>query len=103
MAEIGTRYLKRTVGEVARLREIVARLGEGAHDMLGELEHLAHRIRGSGAMFGFDDLSERAGHIEKIAQQRTLDPSRLSELRDQVATLERMVLDAARSRGLEIT
>jgi HPt (histidine-containing phosphotransfer) domain-containing protein len=103
MAEIGNRYLRRTIGELARLREIVARLGEGAQDLYEELEHLAHRIRGSGAMFGFDALSEQAGLVEKIASERTLDPPRLQELQQQIATLEQMVLEAARSRGIEVS
>jgi HPt (histidine-containing phosphotransfer) domain-containing protein len=101
MAEIGNRYLQRTTGELVRIREIVARLGDGAVELCEELEHIAHRIHGSGAMFGFDAVSEQARRIEVMATRRSFDADQVQELEEHVSTLEAMVLDAARSRGLE--
>ena len=103
MAEIGNRYLKRTLGELPRMREIIAGLRGGALDAVTELEHLAHRIHGSGAMFGFDTVSEQARRIEMIASTGTAAATQVGELEKHLGTLETMVLDAARDRGLEIT
>jgi chemotaxis protein histidine kinase CheA len=101
MAEIGNRYLRRTLGELVRLREIVASLRPGATDAIVELEHIAHRINGSGAMFGFDAVSEQARIMESIASQRALDAAHAAELGRQLVTLEGLVKEAARSRGIE--
>ncbi|NLG76565.1 MAG: Hpt domain-containing protein [Xanthomonadaceae bacterium] len=69
IADIGTRYLKRTVGEIEQLRSYLQSLREGSHDALRSLASMAHKIHGSGAMFGFDRVSERAYEIEQLARQ----------------------------------
>ena len=51
MAEIGTRYLRRTVGELGRLEQLLAGI-EVDPTSVKDLEQLAHKIYGSGAMFG---------------------------------------------------
>ena len=67
MAEIGARYLARTVSEIADLEMMVARLPASGKVALKEIEVLAHRIRGSGAVFGYAKLSDAAGEIEMLA------------------------------------
>ena len=101
MAEIGNRYLKRTLGELPRMRELIAALHPGATDAIVELEHIAHRMHGSGAMFGFDAVSEQAHVIESIASQRALDETHAAELGRHLVALEGLVKEAARSRGIE--
>ena len=103
MAEICNRYLRRTFGELTRLRELVSTLESGAAALWEELEHLSHRIHGSGAMFGFDAVSEEARHIELIAARRSLEGTVRQELDERVVTLERMVHEAARTRGFELS
>jgi HPt (histidine-containing phosphotransfer) domain-containing protein len=70
MAEIGARYLARTVTEIGDLEKLVAHLPTGGKDTLKEIEVLAHRIRGSGAVFGYAKLSDAAGLIEMLAVER---------------------------------
>ena len=64
---IGARYLARTATEIGDLQKLIARLQAGDNSALKEIEILAHRIRGSGAVFGFAKLSDAAGVIEMLA------------------------------------
>jgi chemotaxis protein histidine kinase CheA len=112
MAQIGTRYLTRTLGELHRIRELAAEIQSGSSAQLKDLEHAAHKIHGSGAMFGFDQVSERAGEIEHIAGYlaRREAPEHLhgvsdDELRrrlgESVAKLEELTRSAARDVGID--
>jgi HPt (histidine-containing phosphotransfer) domain-containing protein len=67
LAEIGARYLARTASEITDLHRLVAELPNGGKSTLKEIEVLAHRIRGSGAVFGYVKLSDIAGEIEMLA------------------------------------
>ena len=67
LAEIGARYLARTVSEITDLQRLVSELPGGGKPILKEIEVLAHRIRGSGAVFGYVKLSDIACEIEMLA------------------------------------
>jgi len=67
MAEIGLRYISRTLNELEHIRDLSALAQSGSTIELKELERAAHKIHGSGGMFGFDQVSDRAGEIEDIA------------------------------------
>jgi HPt (histidine-containing phosphotransfer) domain-containing protein len=112
MAKIGSRYLARTLGELQRMQELLNAVLSGSPAMLKDLEHLAHKIHGSGAMFGFDTLSDHAGQVEHLAGflgkgDRAEQFSNLSEhelqdrLRDCVAKLDEVTRAAAKERGIE--
>jgi HPt (histidine-containing phosphotransfer) domain-containing protein len=104
MAEIGNRYLRRTLSEMPRLQELAAQLRNApAGDLtsIEELEQMAHKIHGSGAMFGFDAVSESAGKVELLAASRVVDAQSLQQLATLVNALEQDVRAAARSRGVE--
>ncbi len=101
IADIGTRYLKRTLGELAQLRACLQNARSGAPDSLKQLERLAHKIHGSGAMFGFDDLSESAAQIEQIAAAGNDDPDTLSRIEAGIEALQIRVEQQARDRGIE--
>lgn len=104
MAEIGNRYLLRTLGELPRLRELVAQLRSAPPgDLSGieELEQMSHKIHGSGAMFGFDAVSESARKVELLVSSRAGDAQSLQQLEIFVTSLDQEVRAAARSRGLE--
>ena len=73
MAEIGARYIARTLTELGDLERMVRQLPSGGNATLKEIESLAHRIRGSGAVFGFAALSDAAGVMEMLAVDSTLD------------------------------
>jgi HPt (histidine-containing phosphotransfer) domain-containing protein len=67
MAELGQRYLERTAGELLQLQSYIEQLAQGDGEAVKNIEVLAHRIRGSGAMFGFELMSDVAGEIELLA------------------------------------
>jgi HPt (histidine-containing phosphotransfer) domain-containing protein len=73
MAAIGARYLARTQSEIGQLRTLIAQLDSGGKSTLKEIEVLAHRIRGSGAVFGFAELSDAAEGIEMLAVDCALE------------------------------
>ena len=62
LAQIGQRYLKRTLDEIPRLRvHVASATDEGG---LNAVLQLAHRIHGAGATFGFHAISNIAGRLE---------------------------------------
>lgn len=83
---LGEKFLIRTAGQIVTLREQVVRLREGHPDALPVIQEMIHKIHGSGAMFGFGDLSERAGEIERLlVAGENVTPQKLSELIEQLA------------------
>lgn len=99
IADIGGRYIQRTSGELAGLRELIEKVRAGSAAALKDIQHLAHKIYGSGAMFGFEAVSERARELELAAKDVT-DPGILDKLQRHADELERQVQTAMRSRGL---
>ncbi len=100
MAELAQRYLVRTAGELEELNGLVERIPGGDEATVKAIEVLSHRIRGSGAMFGFNLVSDVATEIESLAvdSKRGLQPDRLA-LQMRFAALLRVmtfVLNAAR-------
>jgi HPt (histidine-containing phosphotransfer) domain-containing protein len=71
LAELTARFLERTGDEVVSMRASLVRMGQGDAAALGEIHHLAHRARGTGATLGLESLSERARQIELLAAART--------------------------------
>lgn len=67
MAELAARFLERSRGDIAAMREALAGLDAGQEGPLDELRHLAHRMVGTGATLGFTGLSELASRIEELA------------------------------------
>jgi HPt (histidine-containing phosphotransfer) domain-containing protein len=104
IAEIGLRYLHRTLSELPQLRELIDRLmAEPAQPAaaLREIERMAHKIYGSGAMFGFDLVSGRAREVELLAGERANDAESIARLRERIAALENEVRASARMRGIQ--
>jgi chemotaxis protein histidine kinase CheA len=94
---LGEKFLLRTAGQITTLREHVVRLRGGDRDALAAIQELAHKIHGSGAMFGFAALSEAGGEIERLTMAAAgSDVSdRLDTLIDQLAA----ALDRIRQGG----
>lgn len=101
MAEIGGRFIKRTLGELAQLSELLQQARAGNAASVKDIERVSHKIAGSGAMFGFDAVSERAQELEIFAEAGATDPESLQRLADYISALDAEVRSAARARGVE--
>ena len=102
LAEIGSRYVKRTLGEMTELRRLLDAAVSGDAAAFHQIGRLAHRIHGSGAMFGFNALSDVAGRLERtvdaVADQDFA--MSLESVRADVDELEQQVRAAAVARGV---
>lgn len=102
LRDIGDRYLRRTLRESEQLQELVSKGIDGDTDCAKQTEQLAHKIHGSGAMFGFAAVSECAGKIEHLVAQRTADLATIGEeLTALAAQLRQAVESAASERGID--
>jgi HPt (histidine-containing phosphotransfer) domain-containing protein len=70
VAALGLKFLQRTQDQTASLRELLASLSEGDESVLARMQELSHKIHGSGAMFGFDEVSRFAGEVEQLCYDR---------------------------------
>jgi chemotaxis protein histidine kinase CheA len=70
VAALGQKFLQRTQDQATSLRELLASLSEGDESVLARMQELSHKIHGSGAMFGFDEVSRFAGEIEQLCYDR---------------------------------
>lgn len=97
-ASLATKFLVRTRDELATLPRLIAQCQTGARGALAEIEYLMHRIRGTGATLGFDQLSECAGSLEQAARQSVASgttPLCVRELQELAERLAREVEAAA--------
>ena len=69
VSELGEKFLRRTRSEAVALRVLLGRIQDGDTTVLPELASMAHKIHGSGAMFGFQAVSEYGGEIEHLAER----------------------------------
>lgn len=99
LSEIGGRYIRRTLAEIEQLKTFSDDAASGSKDALRELGTLAHRIRGSGAMFGFHAISRSAEAVELFANRESLSPADVSTMRTLVEELTEEVRRAAKERG----
>src|SRR5262245_51158022 len=87
IADIAGRYIQRTAGELDGLRELIAQVRAGNTAAAKEIEQLAHKIYGSGSMFGFEAVSEQARELELVAKD-TADPHMVDKLQVRADALE---------------
>ena len=97
---LGEKFLLRTADQIVTLRAHVASLRSGDRDALVAMQELAHKIHGSGAMFGFAALSDRAGEIERLIAAEPAaaahgTPDRLGALVEELAA----ALEATRRKS----
>lgn len=100
IADIAGRYIQRTAGELGGLRELIAKVQAGNTAAAKEIEQLAHKIYGSGSMFGFEAVSEQARELELVAKN-TADPQMVDRLQVRADALEEQVQAAIRARGAQ--
>ena len=100
IADIGGRYIQRTAGEIAGLRDLIAKARAGSAAASKDIEHLAHKIYGSGSMFGFEAVSEQARELE-LAAKDAVNPQMVDRLQTLADALEARVQAALRARGAQ--
>ena len=67
---LGVKFLQRTLDQATSLRELLACLSKGDESVLARMQELSHKIHGSGAMFGFEEVSRVGGEIEQLCYDR---------------------------------
>jgi HPt (histidine-containing phosphotransfer) domain-containing protein len=100
--QLAGQFLLRCSRDMVSSREAVARLHTGDANALQELEHLAHRICGTGASLGFESLSACASAIERLAEAQTSsttpDEQATERLMEYIARLEKEIDLLAKAR-----
>jgi HPt (histidine-containing phosphotransfer) domain-containing protein len=90
--QLAGEFLQRCSRDVLSLRASLTRLGNGDAIVFKEMEHIAHRICGTGASLGFESLSTCAAAIERLAEGQgggvTAHLNVVERLVEYVATLE---------------
>jgi len=93
--QLAGQFLQRCSQDMVSAREAVARLRGGNANALQELEHLAHRICGTGASLGFESLSACASATERFVEAQassTLpDPQATERLVEHIERLEKEI------------
>jgi HPt (histidine-containing phosphotransfer) domain-containing protein len=100
IADIAGRYIQRTAGELAGLRELIAKVRAGNTAAAKDIEQLAHKLYGSGSMLGFEAVSEQARELE-LAAKDTANPQMVDRLQTLTDALEVEVRAALRARGAQ--
>jgi chemotaxis protein histidine kinase CheA len=90
LAQLAVRFLRRSTIEAAVLSDLIEIGDVKDPTVIDKLEHMAHKIHGSGTIFGFSAVSESAGEIERlvgclkarhVSQETTILPHILPRLR----------------------
>ncbi len=76
LEEIGTRYIRRALGQLNEVSALIARIREGDYHCLAELDSITHQLYGTAAMFGFTRVSASAGKINKLLKSFEIYPSK---------------------------
>ena len=98
ISDIAGRYIQRTAGEIVALRDLIGKVRAGDAAALKDIQQLAHKIYGSGSMFGFEAVSEQARELE-LAARSIGDPKMLDRLQKHADGLEQQVQSALQARG----
>ena len=96
VAALGLKFLNRTQDQATALRELLAPLAQGDESVLARMQELSHKIHGSGAMFGFDEVSRFAGEIEQMCYDRRQENA-AGPLAELVQRLDRSIAGLAQA------
>jgi len=83
MAELATKFIERSTGEMDTLRAALAQLVAREGAALDSIRHFAHRMAGTGATLGFERFSDLACEVEHLAERQA--PGKVPD----AATLEK--------------
>lgn len=67
LVQLGGRFLQRTRDEAVLLHTLAEHAYDGDPIVIEQIERLAHKIHGSGSMFGYAGVSACAGDLEVLA------------------------------------
>jgi len=68
LGELARTFVTRTTGDLALMRESLARVESGDRAGLEQIQQLAHRACGTGGTLGLSALSDAAGALEKTVE-----------------------------------
>jgi CheY-like chemotaxis protein len=68
LTQLAGRFLQRTRDEAALLNKLAEHAFEGDPVAIEQMERLAHKIHGSGSMFGYNALSACASDLESLVE-----------------------------------
>jgi HPt (histidine-containing phosphotransfer) domain-containing protein len=98
MAELKEKFVERSHGDLSTLRASLAALAGGDSTALETIEQLAHRMSGTGATLGLEALSERAQHLERLAERHAPgSPPDAGALSGLGAAIEALAAELART------
>jgi HPt (histidine-containing phosphotransfer) domain-containing protein len=66
--ELAQKFVTRTTGDLALMREGLARVESGDPAGLEQIQHLAHRACGTGGTLGLRALSDAAAELERTVE-----------------------------------
>ena len=64
---LADKFAKRTLTELHTFQEQLRAFAQGDRSVLPLIAAVAHKIHGSGAVFGFNRISEAAGALERLS------------------------------------
>lgn len=101
MAELSAKFIDRTQTDLRVMRAGLEKLGQGDVTALAEIRHLAHRMAGTGATLGFEELGELASgtetFIDKLPGGVVPDDTTQTRLAADIGALEaQLARDAAK-------
>jgi hypothetical protein len=105
LSALSVQFLERTRGHVELLKSLLERIGRAELAALLELRAISHKIHGSGAMFGFPDISDPAGEIECASDELLTRDAQLQQpvppefLLNVSAALERLGSEVEKARN----
>jgi HPt (histidine-containing phosphotransfer) domain-containing protein len=100
MTQLSGRFLQRARTETAFLHEMIGRAHCADAVTIDQLEHLAHKIHGSGMTFGFAAVGNCAAEIEHLIEEFKLrTPSTGAAMEPE---LRQRLLECARRLAREI-
>jgi len=68
LGELARKFVTRTTGDLALMREGLARVDSGDRAGLEQIQQLAHRACGTGGTLGLCALSDAAGALERTIE-----------------------------------
>ena len=105
---LADKFLQRTAGQVLVFEQQLERLAGGDREVLTPMAEVAHKIHGSGAVFGFEEVSECAGRLELSSARMATEAGSAGteahvqwarQLTQEVALLSRALHAAIKSAG----
>lgn len=96
MAELVSKFVARTGGDVAQMRAALAQLEAGDGSGLAQIQQLAHRACGTGGTLGLLALADAAGGLERLTEACPANAVPADATRAQIsAAIDRVAAELA--------